>query len=106
MIYKILGIIIILSLILMVLSIYNFKMKKKKYLPLGVKLTEEQKEYVLTNLEMQRNYQSVGSSDLTYLDINDVIYMVKYDQLDETSLNYLNKYMLSLTLNIGFFKFK
>jgi hypothetical protein len=106
MIYTIFGVIIISSIIFIVWSIYDFKRKKKKYLPLEAKLTREQNDYVLTNLEMQRSYQSVGNSDITYLDINDVIDMVKYGQLDEKSLKCLNEYMSNLTLNIGFFKIK
>jgi len=106
-IYITLGIIIILLVIPISCLIYNFKRKKKKYLPLKSKLTEEQKKYVLTTLKMQGRYQYLGLGNLLYYDIKkSIIAMVIFNKLDEDSLRYLNNYMSSITFNIGFWRIK
>lgn len=105
--YITLGIVIILLVIPIGCSIFNFKRKKKKYLPLEVKLTEKQKKYVLTTFKKQDRYQYLGLGNLLYYDIKkSIIAMVIFNKLDEDSLRYLNNYMSSITFNIGFWRIK
>lgn len=80
-------------------TIYNFKRRKKKYLPLNdIHLTEGQKTYILRHLETD------GYMD--YSDTSYIVNKIKFNELDEHLLRKLNEYMNNLTLNIGFIKIK
>lgn len=91
----------------LVILVCIFKSKKRKYLPLNnIHLTEGQKKYILRQLEIQKEGQIFGHSDIEYSDLSYVINNVKTNNIDETLLRKLNEYMNGSTLNIGFIKIK
>lgn len=91
----------------LVVLVCIFKKEKRKYLPLNnIHLTKGQKKYILRQLEMQKEGQFFGHSDIEYSDLSYVINNVKTNNIDETLLRKLNEYMNSTILNIGFIKIK